>query len=300
MTGIKRIDLMMIPLWCLVLVCFGWVRPATTQGGTQQLVGDAELAQELSNPVADVVSVPFQMNYDQNIGPWDGKKLQTNIQPVIPFHLNDDWNLITRTIFPVICQDDILPGSGTDFERGDINLSLFFSPKKPASGVCTGASDRSCSCLRRRRTCLAQRNGVLDRQRSRLRCAASGRSVPWEAISGPMQAKAAVRTSATHSCSPSPRIPGQAPGARLCSPRAHITGRPRSGPCRSISLCPRGSDGASCLSVCMPASGIGWNHPTRVLRDSVFGCKQRSSFPSSSKAYIIALTSIRRVYAVVL
>ena len=125
---------MMIPLCCLVLVCCGCVRPATTQGGTQQLGGDAELAQERSNPVADLVSVPFQMNYDQNIGPWDGKKQQMNIQPVIPIHLNDDWNLITRTIFPVIYQDDILPGSGTDFGLGDINLSLFFSPKKPTSG----------------------------------------------------------------------------------------------------------------------------------------------------------------------
>jgi len=96
---------------------------------------DADLAQELSNPIADLITIPVQMNYDRGIGPQDdGWKLQTNIQPVIPFQLNDSWNLITRTIVPVIYQDDILPGSGSDFGLGDINMSLFFSPKKPTSG----------------------------------------------------------------------------------------------------------------------------------------------------------------------
>jgi hypothetical protein len=97
--------------------------------------GDAELAQELSNPLADLMTIPIQMNYDRGIGPVDdGWKLQTNIQPVIPFHLNENWNLISRTIMPVIYQDDIFPGEGSQFGLGDINLSLFFSPKEPTSG----------------------------------------------------------------------------------------------------------------------------------------------------------------------
>jgi hypothetical protein len=100
--------------------------------------GDAELAQELSNPLADLMSIPFQMNYDRDIGPRDdGRKLQTNIQPVIPFNFNADWNLISRTIVPVIYQDDIFPGEGSQFGLGDINLSLFFSPKIPTSGGVT-------------------------------------------------------------------------------------------------------------------------------------------------------------------
>jgi len=110
-------------------------RAETTSGAGQ---GDAELAQELSNPVADLMSIPFQMNYDRDIGPADdGWKLQTNIQPVIPFGLNENWNLITRTIVPVIYQKDIFPGAGSQFGLGDINLSLFFSPKKPTSGGIT-------------------------------------------------------------------------------------------------------------------------------------------------------------------
>jgi hypothetical protein len=96
---------------------------------------DAGLAQELTNPLADLMTIPIQMNYDRDIGPRDdGWKLQTNVQPVVPFHLNPDWNLITRTILPVIYQDDITPGAGSQFGLGDLNLSLFFSPKKPTSG----------------------------------------------------------------------------------------------------------------------------------------------------------------------
>jgi len=99
---------------------------------------NAKLAQELSNPLADLMSIPFQMNYDRDIGRDDGWKLQTNIQPVVPFDLNEDWNLISRTIMPVIYQDDILPDAGSQFGLGDINLSLFFSPKRPTFGVIWG------------------------------------------------------------------------------------------------------------------------------------------------------------------
>lgn len=63
---------------------------------------DADLAQKLSNPVADLISVPIQSNYDFGIGPGDGTRWTTNIQPVIPIGLNEDWNLISRTILPVI------------------------------------------------------------------------------------------------------------------------------------------------------------------------------------------------------
>jgi len=96
---------------------------------------NAELAQELSNPLADLMSIPIQMNYDGDIGPVDdGWKLQTNVQPVIPFDLTGEWNLISRTILPVVYQEDILPGAGSQFGLGDTSVSLFFSPKKPTSG----------------------------------------------------------------------------------------------------------------------------------------------------------------------
>lgn len=88
-----------------------------------------QLAQQLANPVADLTSVPFQFNYDKDIGPADdGYRFTLNIQPVLPFELNETWNLISRTILPVIHQDDIYPGAGSQTGFGDIVQSLFFPP----------------------------------------------------------------------------------------------------------------------------------------------------------------------------
>ena len=89
----------------------------------------ADLAKKLSNPIAALISVPLQNNFLFNVGPGDGFRETTNIQPVIPFDLNDHWNLISRTILPVTYQDGIFPGSGSQFSLGDTVQSLFFSPK---------------------------------------------------------------------------------------------------------------------------------------------------------------------------
>ena len=93
---------------------------------------NAELAQALSNPVADLISVPIQSNVDFGIGPGGGTKWTTNVQPVIPFGINDEWNLISRTILPVVDQQGIALGGASDaFGLGDLTQSLFFSPKDP-------------------------------------------------------------------------------------------------------------------------------------------------------------------------
>lgn len=91
-----------------------------------------ELARQLSNPVASLVSVPMQLNHDE----WEsgGNRTYLNVQPVVPVSLNEDWNLISRTIVPLVYQDDIVPGAGSQFGTGDITQSLFFSPKEPGAG----------------------------------------------------------------------------------------------------------------------------------------------------------------------
>ena len=74
---------------------------------------DADLAMQLSNPVAALISVPMQLNYDQDIGPNDaGDRWLLNVQPVVPVDLNQDWNLISRTILPIVRQEDIFPEPG--------------------------------------------------------------------------------------------------------------------------------------------------------------------------------------------
>jgi hypothetical protein len=100
-----------------------------------------ELAKKLSNPIASLISVPFQLNYDSDIGLSDnGDRHQLNIQPVIPISLNDDWNIISRTILPVVYQEDTFPGAGSQSGLGDVVQSVFFSPKQPTeSGWIWGA-----------------------------------------------------------------------------------------------------------------------------------------------------------------
>ena len=90
-----------------------------------------QLAKQLSNPVAALISVPLQLNWDTGYGAGgDGERWQLNIQPVAPFHLNESWNLISRTILPVIDQEDVIPGD-SESGIGDITQSLFFSPSQP-------------------------------------------------------------------------------------------------------------------------------------------------------------------------
>lgn len=109
-----------------VIVC---LLPAQSVLAQEAATAEA-LARKLTNPIASLISVPFQYNYDQNIGPVDdGTKSLLNIQPVIPVKISDDWNMISRTIIPVISQKDVYPGAGTQSGIGDTVQSLFFSPE---------------------------------------------------------------------------------------------------------------------------------------------------------------------------
>ncbi|MFN8642267.1 MAG: neuromedin U [Candidatus Binatia bacterium] len=86
------------------------------------------LAKETQNPVANLISVPFQNNFNFGTGPDDKMVWIMNVQPVIPIPLNDKWNLITRTIVPIINQPGLVPGQSDAFGMGDINPSVFLSP----------------------------------------------------------------------------------------------------------------------------------------------------------------------------
>jgi hypothetical protein len=93
-----------------------------------------ELAKLSQNPVANLISVPFQNNTNFNYGPLDGTQNILNIQPVIPVTLSKDWNLITRTIFPLLWQPALVQGESTTFGLGDMQFSAFVSPSDASSG----------------------------------------------------------------------------------------------------------------------------------------------------------------------
>ncbi len=129
-----------------------------------------ELAKKIANPVASMISLPLQNNFDFGIGAHDGWRYTLNVQPVIPFELNEEWNLITRTIIPYVHQEDVFKGRAPTFEQlldrvpvkvtgaqkrdlrraydkatagapghvqdglSDIVQSFFFAPRKPLPG----------------------------------------------------------------------------------------------------------------------------------------------------------------------
>jgi len=96
--------------------------------------GLGEIAKSAQNPVAAMISMPFQNNTNFNVGPEEKTQNILNIQPIIPFNLNEKWNLITRTIIPVISQPKFAPGQDRENGIGDIQFSAFLSPVQPSSG----------------------------------------------------------------------------------------------------------------------------------------------------------------------
>jgi opacity protein-like surface antigen len=100
---------------------------STSRGYSKEPSEDEDLAQKSQNPIADLVSVPFQSNTNFNAGPFDRTQEVLNIQPVVPLHISSEWNLIARTIVPVISQPDPISNSSTN-GIGDITEELFFSP----------------------------------------------------------------------------------------------------------------------------------------------------------------------------
>jgi hypothetical protein len=112
---------------------------ASSSGGGGAGVDDekakaAALAKATLNPVASLISVPLQNNFDWGGGPNDdGFQYKLNVQPVIPISLNEDWNVISRTIVPYVYQENVI-GTSSQSGLADTTQSLFFSPVKPTKG----------------------------------------------------------------------------------------------------------------------------------------------------------------------
>ena len=103
--------------------------------GTPKTRDADELAKQLANPVASLISVPLQLNWDTGYGSHDdGDRWTLNLQPVVPIPLSESWNLISRTILPVISQHNVTGIGQTQGGLGDNTQSFFFSPSQPGWG----------------------------------------------------------------------------------------------------------------------------------------------------------------------
>jgi hypothetical protein len=114
-------------LLAIIAAAFSCIQAEETDQAT-------ELAKKLSNPVANLISVPLQANWDYGIGRNDASRFTLNIQPVVPLSISADANLIVRTILPIIDAESPAPGIHGASGLGDITQSFFYSPKNPTSG----------------------------------------------------------------------------------------------------------------------------------------------------------------------
>lgn len=118
------------------LLAIGLHAPALAQSAPG--AGGADLSQALQNPLANVINVPFQDNFDFNGGRrGDGFSYTLNFQPVIPVRLSNDWTLITRTIVPIVHSERIAPQHETGL--GDVTQSFLFSRRSGVQGLTVGA-----------------------------------------------------------------------------------------------------------------------------------------------------------------
>jgi hypothetical protein len=97
-----------------------------------------ELAKKLANPIASLISVPFQNNTDVGIGTYNGFRNTLNFQPVIPISISSKWNMIARVVLPIVSQQDITAPGVKQSGLSDAVVSAFFSPAEAKNGLTWG------------------------------------------------------------------------------------------------------------------------------------------------------------------
>lgn len=130
-----KMDTKSIPACATVLLVVA-CGPAMAQEGANYDVANqhADLAQKLQNPVAAIINLPIENNWDFGIGNARAMTYTANFKPVIPFSLNKEWNLITRTLVPVVYAESPDEGGPSKTGLGDIKATVYFSPNKPLEG----------------------------------------------------------------------------------------------------------------------------------------------------------------------
>ena len=104
--------------------------PSLQAAGTEEVSDAQAMAEEVANPLTDISYFPIRGNFDRDVGPLDGKLTTINLQPLTSFKLNENWNILSRTIVPYVFEDDVLAERSSKSGLGDITQSFFLSPKK--------------------------------------------------------------------------------------------------------------------------------------------------------------------------
>ena len=178
----------------LLALCLSWSsasHAADDAAADDQKPDDTEaLAKKAQNPIANLISLPFQNNTTFDYGPRHRTQNVLNIQPVLPFTLNEDWNLITRWILPIIHQPSLARGDSSDNGTGNLNPSLFCRPRSPR--ISSSLSARRFCCRPRRATSSARKVGRRSWPSSSGR-RAIGSSARWPTTSGPLLVRTTTR-----------------------------------------------------------------------------------------------------------
>ncbi len=125
--ALVALALMLAPVMSLAEDNGGYIGDGHVDSGEDE---SAELARAVQNPIADLISLPFQNNTNFDFGPREKTQNVLNIQPVIPISLSEDWLVITRTIVPIVSQPSLSPGQDRKTGLGDIVFTAFLSPSE--------------------------------------------------------------------------------------------------------------------------------------------------------------------------
>jgi hypothetical protein len=126
-----RLPQMRAALWILAVtmsMLSHGVLPACAQDSSEKQT--SEIAKQAENPIASVISVPLENDFNPHTGMNKEDSYVLEMKPVVPFKLSNDWNLITRTVIPVAQVPDLAPGVNGTSGLGDVQTSFFFSPQK--------------------------------------------------------------------------------------------------------------------------------------------------------------------------
>jgi hypothetical protein len=93
-----------------------------------------ELAEKSQNPVGNIISLPFEYNYDFDVGPEEGDVQVLNLKPVYPMNFGK-YNLINRLVVPLSHQEERIPGEGSKNGLGNITYQAFVSPAQPGKVI---------------------------------------------------------------------------------------------------------------------------------------------------------------------